>query len=117
MSETIVLTDKDLDCGPQGTFFGWFLMEALGAYLDTSKIPWNPSGTMEISLTIDGHQIPIRPVIDRIEANLDRLVLAKSQEMLKGKLNSISSAVDQIDKHTENLCRELLGSRYHEYEP
>jgi hypothetical protein len=107
MSEVIELTDKDLEIGSQGTFFGWFLMETLGAYLDASKSPWTFGQRLEVSLTINGHEMPLRPVVKMIEENLDNLVARKAEELLQDKLDKVRNAIEDIDRHVHSQCLEL----------
>ena len=107
MSEVIELTEKDLELGPDGTFFGWFIMETLGAYLDASKGPWTFDRRLEVSLTINGKEIPIRPVIDMIEKDLDRMVLKRAEALLKSKLDKVSDMIYQVERHVRDKCLEL----------
>lgn len=107
MSEVIELTEKDLELGPNGTFFGWFIMDTLGMYLDASKSPWTFGKRLEISLTINGQEMPIRPVIDAIEQNLDRLVLKKAEELLQNKLGNMRDMLYDMERHVRNKCLEL----------
>lgn len=107
MSETIELTDKDLECGPQATFFGWFLMEALGEYHHKSNCAWIFGPSLEINLTINGNEIPLRPVVDEIEKNLERLVHKRAEELIRNKLSEVRDAVESIDFQVRKVCRDL----------
>lgn len=99
MSEIIELTEKDLKLEPEGTFFGWFIMETLGAYLDQSKVPWAFGQRLEISLIINGHFVPIRPVIEMIEKSLDKLVLKKAEQLLQDKLCNMRTTLLCMEQH------------------
>jgi hypothetical protein len=99
MSEIIEATSEEFDPGAEGSFFGHFVMESLVAYCNASKISWPFGQRLEIVLTINGQEVPLRPAVDAIEKNLNRLVLHKAEELLRTKLSSAQEALDNIDKY------------------
>ncbi len=105
MSEIIEATSEEFNPGPDGSFFGQFLMEAMRVYCNLNNLSWPFGQRLEIVLSVNGQEIPLRPAVDAIEKNLNRLVIYKAEELLRTKLNSAQEALDSIDKHIRTtLC-------------
>lgn len=111
MSEIIEAASEEFNPCPGGSFFGQFLTEALVAYCNESKISWPFGQRLEIVLTINGQEIPLRPAIDAIERNLNRLVLHKAEEMLRSKFNNAQETLDNIDKYLRTTFYTLESSQ------
>ncbi len=91
------------------TFVGWIMMRALSDYCASlpqeSPWPFNNKET-EITLTVDGHEVPLVPVLKLIESYLEKLVLEKAQELLLDKLGKVSSLVNTMEHHVKEVCYE-----------
>lgn len=111
MSEIIEAAAEEFNPGPGGSFFGHFLTESLVAYCNASKVSWPFGQRLEIVLTINGQEIPLRPAIDAIEKNLNRLVLYKAEELLRTKLNSAQEALDDIDKYLRTTFYTMRSAK------
>ena len=93
------------------TFLGFCLIAAVTKKFDGKKfdLPIKPGEPMDVQFTVNGVELPLNEVFDRIESQIDRMVAKKAFDLLKDKLSDMVDVVDEIMVELSSKARERLG--------
>jgi len=77
--------------------------EILGESFDTS--------TLDVRLTVNGSELPIEHVFERLQGQLDYMVEKKARQLIDGRIGELSEELDDVLRTITDTARKALKDR------
>lgn len=89
-------------------FIGWVILESTVRKPGSIEQICKDEGDLKIQFSVNGVELPFVGTLREIEAQIDRMVAEKAEELLRNRLgDSLQIMRDTVDAATRKFKREL----------
>ena len=93
------------------TVVGRFLISSVSEYTKNHpdfKLP--PKNPMEVSLIVNGAEIPIKPVLGSLVRQWDEATTQRAEELLRKRVPDLLEALEQLSFHVDDAIADAMKS-------